>query len=71
MKVTMYMDLPPYVGVGHCFFAANNSPSGPLAPGYKRVAFQVELPVKMWDEALPPVTAYEAPAFDRGAGNAD
>lgn len=62
MKVTLYMDLPPFAYRNYCYSANNQPTTGPLPDGWKRVAFDVELPLRQFDQALPGVQAFEVPS---------
>lgn len=47
MKLRFYVDVPDYAGPGYHLFATNiPSPNGII--GWKRVAFDVDMPPEVW-----------------------
>ena len=51
MKIRLYMDVPEYAVDGWCYCAVNK-PYGQPAHGFKRVMFDVDVPIKDADEIV-------------------
>lgn len=57
----MYMDVPPYHFDGANYFAQSRIAAGCLPPGWRRVAFVVDLPIREYD-AVAAAQMVEMPA---------
>jgi len=44
--IRLYCDVPPVSWEGMMIYANSSPPSGAATPGYKRVAIDVDLPIK-------------------------
>jgi len=52
VKVSFYVDVPPYIGPGYSLFAISSPATGTLPEGYKRVRIEADLPCKLFDEEV-------------------
>lgn len=64
MKVTFYVDAPERITSGYQLYAQTNPPVGARIPGWKRIAFQVDLPLSAYDDVAPPAVGFELPDTD-------